>query len=303
MSTFEDVTGFSSRRRLFSSRLRRRRRRLRGRHILGGVLIAGVATAALSVGTGHHGASPTPPPSADIAPARFSTVQQPVEQLLAEPQAAAAAPVELSPLLLAAAPASAASIASPAERDSAVLDAGRGTGRITTGSVPLSAATRWVPTPELAQAATAADTAAVAAPEPATEPTAAAAAASAPAAAKPPTKPVTTPHAASASGGGQTRPVPAGATAPSASGAAGAWRIQLAAARTETAANDAWGRLKRTHPELLGTLTPTTSRAVLDGAGPVFRLQAGEFRDRGGADRLCSALKRHHVACLVIRPR
>src|SRR5947209_7238525 len=112
MSTFEDMIALSRRRRLFSGRIRRRRR-LRGRHILGGVLIAGAVTAALSV-TGHRESSPTLPQNADVAPARFSTVQKPVEQILAEPQAATAAPIELPSLLQPAAAPAPADAASPA---------------------------------------------------------------------------------------------------------------------------------------------------------------------------------------------
>ncbi|HEY0525441.1 MAG TPA: SPOR domain-containing protein [Stellaceae bacterium] len=309
MSTFEDTMELSPRRRLFTSR-----RRLRGRHILGGVLIAGAATAALSA-IGHHDSSPTLPQHDGTAAltAHFSTVQQPAERILAEPQAAtAAAPIELTPPQPRTAPATGLSLGvspPPTEKNAAVLDAGVGTGRITTGLMPLSAATRWTQTPELAQAAAAADTAAAAAAvtEPsASEPAAAASAAAGKSSVKPAgAKPAAATHAASASGG-RKQPTPAGAPAPRAAApatAAGGWRIQLAAVRSEAAANDTWGRLKQAHPDLLGSLRPTTSRAVLDGAGPVFRVQAGGFHDRGGADRLCNALKRHDVACLTVSPR
>jgi cell division septation protein DedD len=275
MSAFEDAIDLLPRRRLFSGRLRGRR--IRGRHILCGALIAGVATIGLST-IGHREAPRPAAPEQSGAVAHFTTVQQPVEQILSEPPPP---PVSMT---------SATAIETQSlPQDAAALDAGSGMGRITVGTVPLPAATRRELT-EAVQPATANAPAPLAAP--ATE---------AAKTAKPSAKPTGRPANAA---DGPKQPERPAATVPDATVPAGSgWRVQLASVRSEAAANDAWVRLKRAHPDLLGGLAPATMRTVVDGAGTVFRVQAGAFRDRGGADRLCGALRRQDVACLIVIPR
>ncbi len=83
---------------------------------------------------------------------------------------------------------------------------------------------------------------------------------------------------------------------------AGAFRIQLAAMRSATAAEAEWRRLKRRHRDLLEALRPRVQRADLGAKGVFYRLQAGPLADAGRAKGLCETLARRTVPCLVITP-
>ena len=109
---------------------------------------------------------------------------------------------------------------------------------------------------------------------PATPPSAVAPAAGAPTAAKPPSLPL--------------RPLPAGA-----------YRIQLAALTSTDDATRAWEKLRRAHPDVLGTLTPAIVKVDLPGKGTFYRLQAGPL-DRDKAADACARIGRG--GCLVVPP-
>jgi TPR repeat protein len=97
------------------------------------------------------------------------------------------------------------------------------------------------------------------------------------------------------------------ASAPSAAPApvlpeAGAFRIQLGALDSATAAEAEWRRLRRRHRDLLEALRPRVQRADLGAKGVFYRLQAGPLAGAGRAKGLCEALARRNVRCLVITP-
>jgi len=83
---------------------------------------------------------------------------------------------------------------------------------------------------------------------------------------------------------------------------AGAFQVQLAAARSEEAAEAEWARLSARHKDLLGALTHNTLRADLGERGVFFRLRAGPVASQAEADQLCTALSAQNVPCLVIKP-
>ena len=84
--------------------------------------------------------------------------------------------------------------------------------------------------------------------------------------------------------------------------AGGAYRIQLAALRSRSAAEEAWKALLRKHRDLLSRLDTSIRRVDLGaGKGVYFRLQAGSFENQAGARRLCSELAGRKVGCLVVR--
>jgi cell division septation protein DedD len=82
--------------------------------------------------------------------------------------------------------------------------------------------------------------------------------------------------------------------------AAGAFRVQLLAMSSEPAARRAWSDLAKTHPDLLGTLSPNVVRADLGAKGTVYRVQAGPLADRASADELCGALAKRGTGCIVV---
>jgi hypothetical protein len=92
------------------------------------------------------------------------------------------------------------------------------------------------------------------------------------------------------------------AAVPPAPMAAGAFLVQLAAARSEDAARAEWSRLSGKHKDVLGSLSPTVERADLGERGVFFRLKAGPLADRAQADAVCAAMKAQDDACLVVKP-
>lgn len=85
------------------------------------------------------------------------------------------------------------------------------------------------------------------------------------------------------------------------SGEGGAYRVQLAAVRSEEAARAEWNRLKGRHAAALGSLDLSVVRADLGAKGVFYRVQAGPV-DEARANRICETLKGQNVGCLVVRP-
>lgn len=82
-----------------------------------------------------------------------------------------------------------------------------------------------------------------------------------------------------------------------------AWRVQLAASRSEPAVKSEWDRLRRRHVDLLGDLRLQVMRIDLGATKGVFyRLRAGPLADEAAAQALCSRLKQRKLGCLVVKP-
>lgn len=82
--------------------------------------------------------------------------------------------------------------------------------------------------------------------------------------------------------------------------AAGGYRIQLAALRSEPDARREWQRIQSANSDLLGNLSMNVERADLGDRGVFYRLQAGPLEDKALADLLCGKLKGRNLACLVV---
>lgn len=95
-----------------------------------------------------------------------------------------------------------------------------------------------------------------------------------------------------------TQPAPA-APAPAATGA---FRVQLAAYRTPTAAASGWQTLQTRHEDLLGALESTVVQVDLGERGVFHRLQAGPYTSRAAAENACTTLRARNQACLVVNP-
>jgi cell division septation protein DedD len=81
----------------------------------------------------------------------------------------------------------------------------------------------------------------------------------------------------------------------------GAFRIQLAAVKSDDAAQAAWKKMLKTHPDVLNGLKLNVVK-VDRGDGALFRVQGGPFADRAAAETACGKLKQKSQACLVVGP-
>jgi cell division septation protein DedD len=82
----------------------------------------------------------------------------------------------------------------------------------------------------------------------------------------------------------------------------GAFRIQLAAVKTQDAAQAAWKKILKTNPDVLKGLKLNVVKVDRGADGALFRVQGGPFADRGAAESACGKLKQKNQACLVVAP-
>ena len=133
-----------------------------------------------------------------------------------------------------------------------------------------------------------------------------------PAAANPPSppaaaaRPQSPPPAASPPARMAAPPPPASQTAAVAPAAgtpaAGNYRVQLVALRTEQLALAEWEKLKKANPDLFNGLKPNVVRADLGEKGIYYRLQAGPLAGAAQATDLCEKAKSRKLGCIVVRP-
>ncbi|MGH6927680.1 MAG: SPOR domain-containing protein, partial [Dongiaceae bacterium] len=64
----------------------------------------------------------------------------------------------------------------------------------------------------------------------------------------------------------------------------GAFRIQLAAVKSEDAAQVGWKKMTKSHPDVLGALSLNVVKVDRSSGGALYRLQAGPFADRATAE-------------------
>lgn len=83
---------------------------------------------------------------------------------------------------------------------------------------------------------------------------------------------------------------------------AGAYRVQLAAVKSEAAAKAAWNILSKLHRELLGGLSLRVEEVDRGADGVLYRVQAGPLADRALAQGVCAQLKIQNQPCLVVAP-
>lgn len=80
----------------------------------------------------------------------------------------------------------------------------------------------------------------------------------------------------------------------------GSFLVQLAAFRSQDAAESAWSDLNRKKPELFGSATKHIQRADLGAKGVFYRLRVGSFADRSDASDFCDAVKAAGDNCIVV---
>ena len=81
---------------------------------------------------------------------------------------------------------------------------------------------------------------------------------------------------------------------------AGAFRIQLAAVKTQEAAQVAWKKMTKSYPDVLKGLALNVVKVDRGADGALFRVQGGPFADRAAAESACGKLKQKSQACLVV---
>ena len=97
-----------------------------------------------------------------------------------------------------------------------------------------------------------------------------------------------------------TVPVPAAAekTVSAKAAPAGTWQVQLMSSQNKKATENAWNTLVKKYPPLQGQ-PHEIETADLDFDGVFYRLKAGAFADRSGADNLCRDIKALGGTCIV----
>jgi len=81
----------------------------------------------------------------------------------------------------------------------------------------------------------------------------------------------------------------------------GAFRVQLAAVKTQDAAQAAWKKLTKAFPDVLAGMKLNVVK-VDRADGALYRVQGGSFADRAAAEAACGRLKAQNQACLVVAP-
>ncbi|MBK8199513.1 MAG: SPOR domain-containing protein [Acidobacteria bacterium] len=95
-------------------------------------------------------------------------------------------------------------------------------------------------------------------------------------------------------------PVPAGPRVRFAFADNGGYLVQIAALRSEDAAETAWKRVTASAPELYHGATKVIQRADLGSEGVFYRLRVGAFADRSEASAFCEAVKEAGANCIVV---
>ncbi|MDY0870299.1 SPOR domain-containing protein [Dongia rigui] len=270
-----------------------RRRRLRNRLLAGGVLVLALAGFWYWSSSGEGGSEAVPVIAADgtpekVKPADEGGLEVPNQDVAILNGENSAAPsqgetVLPAPEQPATPPAPPAEPAAPSDAaPAATADAApAASDAVPSVAAPAVDAIPSVPAPTEPGVATsgatppAAPATSEAAPVPAEEPTQTAAAEAAPV---------------------EAAPAAEAAPAPATSGSA---RIQLAAVKSEAAAQKEWTRLQKANPDLLGGLSLHVERFNKSASEVYYRIQAGPLADKAAAKQLCAQLKQKNQACLV----
>ena len=78
------------------------------------------------------------------------------------------------------------------------------------------------------------------------------------------------------------------------------YRIQIAAVRSNEAAQREWSRLRRQNKDILGSLQLFVQQVNIRNKGVYHRIQAGPLPERILAEIACSNLKSRGVGCLIV---
>ena len=79
------------------------------------------------------------------------------------------------------------------------------------------------------------------------------------------------------------------------------FRVQLLSVRKKESAETEWKRLSKRHSKILSGLESYVVRADLGTRGIYYRLQAGLFKDKDTARKVCTKLAQVKISCFVIK--
>jgi cell division septation protein DedD len=262
-----------------------RRRRLRNRLIAGGVLVLALAGFWYWSSSGEGGSEPVPVITADgspekVKPADEGGLEVPNQDVAILNGENSAAPTQGETVL----PAPEQPATPPAPPAEPVPAA---TSEAAPATADAGAAVPSVPAPAVDAIPT------VPAP---TEPSTATSEAT-PAAAPATSEAAPVPAAEEPAQTAAAEATPAAEPAPAATG--GSARIQLAAVKSEAAAQKEWARIQKANPDLLGGLSLHVERFNKTASEVYYRIQAGPLADKAAAKQLCAKLKQKNQACLV----
>ncbi len=107
---------------------------------------------------------------------------------------------------------------------------------------------------------------------------------------------------------GGRKPVPAADTGKSpkkaekkVAQAIGPYRVQLGSFETAAGAQKRWAEIKSRNGDLVGKLDMVLERVQLKAKGTVYRLQAGPLKSSDEVQKLCDALAKRKVGCLLVK--
>lgn len=81
----------------------------------------------------------------------------------------------------------------------------------------------------------------------------------------------------------------------------GPYRIQLGSFSTTESAQKRWRELKSRHADLIGSLQMVLERVEIRAKGTMVRLQAGPLKSADDVQKLCTALSKRKVGCLLVK--
>ena len=81
---------------------------------------------------------------------------------------------------------------------------------------------------------------------------------------------------------------------------AGEYLVQIAALRSQDAADTAWSGVLKKMPDMYAGAEKRVQRADLGAKGVFYRLRVGAFGDRDDAMKFCDALKENDQSCIVV---
>lgn len=83
--------------------------------------------------------------------------------------------------------------------------------------------------------------------------------------------------------------------------ATGPYRVQLGSFETSATAQKRWQEIKSRNGDLVGKLEMVLERVEIKAKGTVFRLQAGPLKSADEVHKLCAALSKRKVGCLLVK--
>jgi len=81
----------------------------------------------------------------------------------------------------------------------------------------------------------------------------------------------------------------------------GPYRIQLGSFTTTEKAQRRWNELKGRHADLVGNLQMVLQRVEVKNKGTLVRLQAGPLKSSDDVQKLCTALGKRKVSCMLVK--